>query len=222
MGESHEVALRFRKVPLCGALVAPEVQCMTSRMRECVIRECRKAISSAKCSREYANILPLTALGLRIDKDGGYALEARTEHRKVHEEILSSNSYAFIVATSKKEEVSNAIRKYLRLCAVVEQCMYEPGLARELRKSLQNGKVVAKLKPTCKSHKPQGEVSHRPVHALPGYAFLGCSKWISLVLRRNLLSREYLLKDTVQFIRSISTMRPMADQFSCREMRATW
>ena len=222
MAHRPSITVRFRKVPPCGELVAPEILWMTGHLKHCVMRECMKAISQARHDRSYCNMLPLTALGLRMlrnanfkavpnDKDGGYALELRHEHHMVHEEILTGNSYSMILASNMKEEIHGAFTHYFKLCRDIETCIREPGLARELRKSVQNGFLVAKLKPTCKSHKPNGEVTHRPVHALPGYAFKGCSRWISMVLRRNLLRRNYLLKDTLQFIKSISQMRAKAE-----------
>ena len=223
-GTKPSITMRYRRLPKCDHLVAPEVEWMVRNMRDCVLQECRKAISWVKYHRSYANILPLTSLGLRLlrksrykaipnDKDGGYALESRIEHRQVHEEILGMTIYEELPGFTIDCEIDRAKESYAQLCLKIAKHCNEPRLTHELRKSLQHGSLVATLKPTCKSHKPPGEVAHRPVRALPNYAFTGCSKWISKVLMGNLRERPYLVKDTAQFIRSISQHRVKASHF---------
>ena len=218
------ITVRYRRLPTCTHLLAPEVEWMVRNMKDCVLRECRRAISKVRYDRSYANVLPLTSFGLSLlrrsglkaipnDKDGGYALETVADYRMVHSEILDNGVYEEIPNHMVKVELDNARTAYSSLCLLIAKQCGEPQLARELRKSLQQGRLIATLKPTCKSHKPNGSVSHRPVHALPDYAFAGSSKWISQVLMDDLRGRRYLVKDTAQFIRSISQFTAKQDHF---------
>ncbi|CAE7505839.1 unnamed protein product, partial [Symbiodinium microadriaticum] len=201
-----------------------KVEWMVRNMKDCVLSECRKAISRARYDRSYANILPLTSFGLRLlrrsglkaipnDTDGGYALETKAEHREVHAEILNSGVYEEFPDFMVHTEINNAVTSYCDLCYLIAKHCGEPRLAWELRKSLQQGRLIATLKPTCKSYKLMGEVSHRPVHALPDYAFAGSSKWVSKELMKDLRGREYLVKDTAQFVKSISRYTAREDHF---------
>ena len=223
-GSKPSITIRYRESPACEHLLAPEVEWMVRNMKDCVLSECRKAISRARYDRSYANILPLTSFGLRLlrrsglkaipnDTDGGYALETKAEHREVHAEILNSGVYEEFPDFMVHTEINNAVTSYCDLCYLIAKHCGEPRLAWELRKSLQQGRLIATLKPTCKSYKLMGEVSHRPVHALPDYAFAGSSKWVSKELMKDLRGREYLVKDTAQFVKSISRYTAREDHF---------
>jgi hypothetical protein len=66
-----------------------------------------------------------------------------------------------------------------------------------------------------KTHKPAGEVSFRPVHATPNYSMMGLAMWLVLILRKKMNDPRFsfLLSDSLQFVRGISSMIPTGKSF---------
>eukprot|EP00959_Pyramimonas_sp_CCMP1952_P341889 7161943-Pyramimonas_sp.AAC.1 len=68
---------------------------------------------------------------------------------------------------------------------------------------------VSRLLVLVKSHKPQGEVVCRPVHASPNYVFSSLSHWLIPVLRAKLNVRApHLLKDSGDLVSRLSRIKP--------------
>ena len=70
----------------------------------------------------------------------------------------------------------------------------EPGLTRAILKPWSNKHctLASKLRISCKSHKPDGEVSFRNVHASVGYPLAGVAQWVVQETRRRLGERNYV------------------------------
>ena len=86
------------------------------------------------------------------------------------------------------------------------------GLASVLNASLLSKRGwKAKLKLTTKTHKPQGQIKHRNIHAQPGYAFAGVSAWVAKQLRQQLKSLQHLLVDSRDLCRKLQDIE-VADE----------
>ncbi len=82
----------------------------------------------------------------------------------------------------------------------------DPGILRACgRQCAQGTAFCAKLQLTCKTHKPQGAVLHRNLHAASNHVFGGLSKLVS-----TLLEQPHILLGTQQFVREL-LQRPFPD-----------
>ncbi|CAE7466663.1 unnamed protein product [Symbiodinium sp. CCMP2592] len=177
-GSRPSITVRYRKLPTCDHLIAPEVEWMVRNMRECVLSEYQKAISRVRYNRSYTNVLPLTSWGLRLlrqsglkaipnDKDGGYALETEAEHKMVHLELLTNGVYEEFPTFMTRTEIDNAFNSYSLICSMIANSVVNP--------------------------------------SWPG----NCGNLCSTDLNK----RMYLVKDTAQFIKSISSYTATPNHF---------
>jgi hypothetical protein len=68
----------------------------------------------------------------------------------------------------------------------------------------------------CKTHKKQGEVEHRNVHAAPSYCFAGLGKWLEFVLQTELNKFRHLVMSTNDFVERVQSIHMDEMSFMAR------
>ena len=150
----------------------------------------RNALSIIRSKRDVWSIVV-------NDKDGGFSIADKSALRIAMHGILETNTYR---KTEYGEfDAAQIARDAHGLCKLIAEVEEEPQLRRELSRPVRangRGKFISRLQVTCKTHKDQGKVSLRPIHASRGYVLAGPGKWLALQIRRRLkLLAPHLLRD---------------------------
>ena len=128
---------------------------------------------------------------LPTDKDGGFAQCNAENLRHATRSLLSSTWYRQV----KKKDFSDSCEEYVDAARSVS--IGNPKLRKALLSDMQKGEegVAASLNQTCKTHKPNGGVCLRPIHAFTSSPFRPGMKWIGQMLDKVLRELPHLVKD---------------------------
>ena len=136
------------------------------------------------------------------DKETGYCLMRKSTLATIHKEMLQSSMYTEI--SPLDINLDEIMSTYNRLCKKIAALEQDPRLLRELQKSAYEGKsIISTLSIKTKTHKPQGEVSHRNVHSSPSPKFAGVSTWIRLQLQEIMHLHPHFITSTEQLVEQL-------------------
>ena len=186
------------------------VQAFRNHMHEHVSRE----HENHRVSRRFSNMLPLHKCALRLlkqhrllalpqDKNGGFAVIPFDLYGHIKSDLLHSAVY------EPCEHPDMVVLKFAakELCGRIAYVEREKKLAHELMKPLAYGKLAATLHCKVKTHKPEGEIGLRALHASTPYIFEGLGKWASKTLRDELKEKApNLLRDTADLMKRVSRL----------------
>ena len=142
----------------------------------------------------------------KTDKTGSYVLVRRVAFPKLHEAVLRSRTYR---EYAENEASLNTFRKrYFGLVKIIAEEEGEE-LAMEIRKTMRmpENSLVAKLQVTVKTHKGQGEVSLRGIHASTSYSFGGLGSWLAYRIDQFLRSLPHLLFSVFDVSKHLEAIR---------------
>ena len=139
---------------------------------------------------------------MKNDKDGGWCILSRHEHRLAHDEILGENLY--IEELHGALDMSQLRREYCGLCKAVTSWCGDTRMQAALMKSWPGGSMAARLEAMIKSHKPAQQVSFRALHALPNFAAAGLARWFIVTMKPKLRGLKHLLPDSAKLVRELS------------------
>jgi len=134
------------------------------------------------------------------DKEYGYSLEARKVQQSVHEEILSSGSYQEVASVSLNpvELAKSYTRLRFRLGKLEKDTALRCSLVRT--QSVTGSTWGGSLITTIKTHKGNGFIEHRNIHAAANPKFRGLSFWVSAVLDDELKQLPHLLMSSEHLV----------------------
>ena len=100
-----------------------------------------------------------------------------------------------------------------KLARRIEGLEKEADLAASLNRSMSvpGATVPSRLLLTVKSHKPDGQVGSRNVHASPSVAFAGLAAWVSKVCRDVKRDCAYILGDSASLVDMLRHMEARSD-----------
>ena len=109
------------------------------------------------------------------DKDGSWSIMSVAVRRALYRDAVSGRAY---IPICEGEIDADRIRKSYNklLYRVVDATEGDADWVMRLRKSWTNGNLCAKLRLLIKSHKVQGEVSMRAVHATIDWSLEGMAR----------------------------------------------
>ena len=116
---------------------------------------------------------------MRNDKEGAWSIMTRSERRALTLQVLAGGNYEELVDTDQ----SHVRKRSLDLAKRVADVEGDKRWLAAVGKGWRDSAMVARLCLFLKSHKDQGEVSCRAVHALPCFSLEGLSRWLMGKLR---------------------------------------
>jgi len=207
---------KTRRHAFCPHVVDGALDAWCAAFRSCVISGAKRGMMNTMRDKFPVNMLHVTKVGLKImndkgwsaiptDKDGGFAIHQAADIPIIHQRLLNSSFYEQV--HSRALDCQGAASMYCKLSKRIENIERSRGLAATLNASLMSKRGwKAKLRLTTKTHKPQGQVKHRNIHAQPGYAFGGVSAWVSKQLRLQLSSLPHLLVDSRDLCKKLKSI----------------
>ena len=169
---------RVKKTPAvpCNELVDPALSCWLGHLNRVILRAVKQARENHRHDRGFSNVTPLTKLCLKHlresewravanDKEGGFTLETIHDQVEVHKEILAKKEYCE-VAWCTYENILNAARlQCVATAGEAERASGMIGLQRAIVRYMvcEGASNVSGLRANCKTHKPQGGISHRGI-----------------------------------------------------------
>ena len=161
--------------------------------------------------RSYCNISPVTALAFRllqsnglkaipVDKGHGFVVIRRADATDAHLTYLGGSSYREVYPF--EVFLDRTVHEGMALTLQIQQLEAQPGLAAKLNKPFYaGGSTVASFQTTIKVHKPQGQVTARPLHASNRFLLDGIAGWVVVQIRVILAaSSPWLLRDSFDLI----------------------
>ena len=196
--------------PPCPHIVPHELCTWLNGLRSSVFRAMRSSASAA-LAMNPSNVSKLVRWGLRLmkqhsvvaipnDKEYGYSLEAREVQQCVHEEILSSHSYQEVACASLNPV--GLAQSYSKLCFRVGKLENDTALRSSLLRTLSVAGSTwgASLITAIKTHKGNGFIEHRNIHAAANPKCRGLSFWVSGVLDDELKQLPHLLMSSEHLV----------------------
>jgi len=160
-------------------------------------------------------------LGILLsDKDAGFVTMPKSDVTKVMQTIVDGNSYR--PHTLTLDILSEYWQRYAEVCQGVAHIFHPTvglegpsrndavGSRNRLYKALMSDshvdkwQMVSRLDATIKSHKPQGEVVPRAIHASVRHPFLPGERFLARKIRENMVGLGHLLKDSGDFVAQIT------------------
>jgi len=145
------------------------------------------------------------------DKLGGICWMKQDDVNVAEMEILAN---AGRYRRTRRSEVSaEAIgRGCVRMAKRIESLEDEPGLGAMLMKPLrQDSNSIATLKLTVKTHKEQGKVGFRAIHALTSWRLEGIARWVARQLRTQLMGSKDFLEVSEDLVDRMKSVRVAMD-----------
>jgi len=124
----------------------------------------------------------LQVVGIPNDKEYGFSLEAVEVQQVIHAEILGSNSYQEI--SPLDVNVVNIAERYAKLCFRIGRFERHASLGHSMVRTfgIQGSSLETSLVTTIKTHKGNGFIEHRNIHAAACPKLRGLSFWVTQVL----------------------------------------
>ena len=132
-------------------------------------------------------------------KDGGWTVMTRNDRKQLHTEVLTHGNYT--LWGSVGSDVMKRSYDFARRIGDFEGNSQWLSLA---RKSLENSTLVSKLKLLLKSHKDNGSVACRAIHANPTFSFEMHSRWVMGKLRGVLRTQRHLVNSSEVVVKDLS------------------
>ena len=138
------------------------------------------------------------------DKDGGFCI---IEKRRAHFEklkVLESGNHVPVVAS--EVDLAAIVEQYREIIVEIQDVTNFEGQQRQCFKPLRTMRpedLVAGLDLNAKSHKGDGDVKMRPIHANAAHPFVPGMQLVSNVIRHRLGDCKHILRDSDDFIRKI-------------------
>ena len=207
------IHIKSREIASCSKLIPPIIKCWTTGLRRAILNAAKKGCSEAincrftneslllRWARQRLRASQWTAV--QSDKDGGFVMCAKHDIPEIHAKLLTKDMYD--ERNRHEYDTQSVMQCCLKLAQKIAKHEDEPGLTHAIMKPWwnKNCSLTSKLRITCKSHKPAGEVSFRNVHASVGYPLAGVAQWVVKKLRRKLGMCNHLLKNSKQFVESL-------------------
>ena len=206
----------------CMEIVPPEIQAVSRRAANAVLKACRKACQHHRPrDHRFSNFTGLYRLAsewirdsrwavVQSDKDGCLALVTRTQLVDVHKQLLDTCWYrpaaasdvtaAFIACKS----LANKFGKRVETFEGIE------GIADEMRVSWREcceNNMARSLEVTCKSHKHPGEVVCRNIHGGGRWPLAGVGAWLTRHLRKITRSLPHILTSSADLVKKLHCLQ---------------
>ena len=191
----------------CPTCTCPALESWLAGLRNVMLRAALRARRSVKCDRSFSNMMPIFSHAKRIlrrmnvvavptDKDGGFALVRRETLIAVHDDILKTDAY--VEVSPFEHNIITILQSQSSLAQRSAKLEEDAGLAHALQRHarVDGSSVIANLKVTCKTHKNDGNVSHRNIHACPAYALSGIAQYLSVYLAAELRNFPHVVNST--------------------------
>ena len=143
---------------------------------------------------------------MRNDKEGGWTILSNDAMRALTDEVLGGGNYCVVEPPVVNEIRAGSLRLAKRIVSFEE----DPRWMKAVCKGWRSSSICASLKLLLKSHKGEGDVKCRAVHAAPVYSLEGLSRWMMQKIRGKLKNLPHLIhasKQVVQRIEALEAVR---------------
>lgn len=229
LGQGPERLLSYRpkgwRTPACTNIVDPGISFWLKSFKARVLGACEKQLRRVRGHTRLGNMFPLVRRAVlwlksstftvhKNDKEAGYTLTTLEDDRAIDTCILEKPEYEEV--SEHDINFDTVAKSYCRLAHDIEKWAGTP-IARDILRSLSfpGHSVRARLTKTCKTHKPQGAIVFRNIHAAGRYAFCGLAKWLSGHLQRRLKDFPHIVKDTKAAVDRLKAVNVVASDLIC-------
>ena len=145
-------------------------------------------------------------VALPTDKDGGFCLVHSGVLREVHLQLFRSSWYKEVASLYASESFwkDNVVPPFIGICKRI--CKADPIPFKELTSSVNPLHTSSVLRNTVKTHKPNGQVKFRPVHASSKHCFSSASVWLQKTMDARLRAFPHLIGSTDEFLKRMSSL----------------
>ena len=176
------IHIRSQEIASCSKLILPIVKCWTTGLTNAIMNAARKGAQRRSTIASRTRRCCWDGRGEDFEHHSGQRCRATRMGGSWC--VRSTTSQRSTPSCSWKTCTESACHKLAKEVAKYEDKL---GLTRAIMKSWskkkKNSNLTPKLRVTCKSHKPAGEVSFRSVHASVGHPLAGLAQWVAQKLR---------------------------------------
>ena len=207
-----------RKVtPSCDAVLPSTIESYLNECKHAILQQCHHTLSRwTQQSKRSNNFNTICRIGMNIlrkgawgvcptDKDGGFVLIPKDCIVKLEDAILAGRHY--VPTSLDPMRIAEVAHEYQQAAHSIAQVTQDPTLEQVLLSGYRSGdgSIRSILHMTMKTHKPDGEVVPRPIHASPRHPMAPGMRWLSLEFRKHLDYSPHILRDTSAFIQFVNT-----------------
>ncbi len=95
------------------------------------------------------------------------------------------------------------MQTYGRLCSAGAKAWQDTAIKGQMAKTAHEGKIVANLTLKLKTHKEEGAIVPRFLHANANFAFRGLGSYINTILMEKVVTLHHIVKDAVDLKKKI-------------------
>ena len=193
--------------PIGNAIVPPELLAWCGLFKRRILRAICCGVEkggSYNTSELYVWALQRLRLSdwclMPNDKEGSYSIMTLNDYRRLQLDVLSGGNYESIesIDGSSIRRLGNRLTK--RVVEWSGDTRWWAAVAKGWRDSSLFGKLTLLLK----SHKPEGQVTCRAIHALPSFSLEGLAKWLMLQRRTLLPGPKHLISSSKMVVDRVS------------------
>jgi len=205
--------------PTCSKIIDAACEHIINLFRDHMFHIYEKVVKQAKIemAREMGNVPLVVKVALDImkdsgyvaipqDKDTGYVLRTWQEEQKAQTRILGGPEYDEINRDFLNvEQIKN---QYRALAKEVSQLTKDDRITKMLFFSINNpeSKWYSVLATSIKTHKEQGEIKYRNIHASVNYAFGGLSAWATRHMQKYTAKMKHLVNSTENMVNRLGCL----------------
>jgi hypothetical protein len=209
-----------RRISHFSGISSPEVSGLCFQLRSAIYEATSTALSKARSMRSsaWSNVLPIEKAArdwlaisdwcaVPTDKDGGFCLVALRDLISVQSALLSGPWYRPVEVDSLEQTWRWIVPAYRRLAKKIAG-IDDRVSSNLLCASLDSGsrRFASSLTHTCKTHKDDGDVAFRPLHASSSHSFVGIMSWVAMILHESLSKYSHLAKSSKDVVQRMSAL----------------
>jgi hypothetical protein len=181
------------------------------RLRSCILHRSRGEPKFVAIALSMMTAMKLAALP--NDKTGGFSLMRKESLPTLFETALDMKVAGIHVYRRIAPHMCkiSLIREQINGFAYrIEKLEEQKGLAASILRPARvpSSRIKSALMLNVKSHKPDGKVGVRNIHASSGSAFRGIGRWVAMQLQQTLQTLTHLLPNSTEFIKQIVLFTP--------------
>lgn len=150
-------------------------------------------------------------VALPTDKDGGFCLVHSGVLREVHWQLFHSPWYKQVASlyASHSYWKENIIPPFIGICRRIANV--DSISLKDLSSSVNPLRTTSVLRNTVNTHKPNGQVKFRPVHASAQHCFSSASVWLQKTMDCGFKAVPHLIGSTNEFLQRIAAFNASED-----------
>lgn len=216
-----------RSTPRCNETLVPEIEAWLAGLQSALLSAMDKGLRKAKYftpEARWCNHPALTTWAWKFmkernwtalpnDKEPGFTIVKKDELKKMILEKFESEKYEEVSTLSTSLTMMKD--EYVSLCRRIARLEGAPREAVRMGSSalVPAARFDTVFQATLKTHKPQGQVRIRPIHAGSRHTAAGVSMWLSDQLQSVLNELPHFVIDSNAFCQRVQRLRGLGPEF---------